>query len=319
MRIMVWLCLMMMVLGETVGCAATTGSAVWTREAWGELGVAPMGHGMFPDDSRASGFKSGSGEFPFAGHYDDGSAAFCVPAGFEPGPRVDFVVVLHGHRNQCARFVRENRIGPILAESGLNAILIVPQGPKDAPDSGGGKFEKPGGFSAFMGEAMTTLKREGRVPTGARLGSVALCGYSGGGRPVGFILRNGDLAPNLAEVWLMDACYQQHDGLAAPFLKPGGSTRLRSVFTDGLWLENLQIAGRLARAGRPVAVAVDDDLTTPGSAPGARDELRGLLGRHDVMFVRTALPHDAFLLTRRFLPPLLGECRFGRGPRPAAR
>ena len=254
--------------------------------------------------------KAPQAEFPREGHYDDSTVAFCVPKGYNAGGPVDFVVLLHGHINTCESFISQSRAGEALERSGRNAIVVVPQGPKNAPDSGGGKFEKPGGFAVFLDEALATLKASNKVPSDAQPGAVVLCGYSGGGRPAGFILRNGDAAGQIREVWLMDAAYQQRDGLAKPFARERSSTVLRSVFTGGMADENMEIMSRITRGGGRVALVRDDDLTTagaPGHRDGPQDELALVLWREPALFIRTPLPHDVRALSDRFLELLLRE------------
>ncbi|MEI9866286.1 MAG: hypothetical protein WDN00_17365 [Limisphaerales bacterium] len=92
--------------------------------------------------------------------------------------------------------------------SGKNAILIVPEGPRNASDSFGGKLEDTNGFALFMAEAMgklerglqpasmsidqTTVKRpEGRAP---EIGSIILSGHSGGYHVMAAILDHGGLS-----------------------------------------------------------------------------------------------------------------------------
>ena len=299
--------------------AATT-PAEWSRMPWGELGIMPLATAPYPDDSRTTGFTNRSGQhFPHEGHYDDPSVAFCVPDGYRRGPKVDLVVILHGHRSTCARFVAVSDVGAVLARSGRNAIVVVPQGPKEAADSGGGKFEKPGGFSAFLGEAVARLGAEGRVPPDARPGNVVLCGYSGGGRPVGLILRNGDAADLIRDVWLVDSAYEQHDGLVKPVARPGATTALRSIFTAHLTEENIDLMSRITVGGGTVAL-INDIVTTETLASAAAgkpmatamltgyaDILAPALRRHPVLFIRTHLPHDIVGLSVRYLEPFMRE------------
>ena len=99
-------------------------------------------------------------------------------------------------------------------DSGKNAILIVPEGPHNAPDSFGGKLEDTNGFKIFMAEAVeklrasgalenserglqpastsvgnSVLKRpEGRAP---KIGNVIISGHSGGYHVMAAIVDHG--------------------------------------------------------------------------------------------------------------------------------
>lgn len=296
--------------GQANGAAMTapddapTSPVAWSSETWGELGIGHLQAAPYPDDTRTTGYQTATETFPLEGHYDDNSVAFVIPRGFRPSSRPDFVVIFHGHRNQCRRFVVENKIGEILASSGRNAILIVPQGPKDAPDSGGGKMEKPGGFAALMEEAVGVLRAEKRLPSDARIGNVVVSGLSGGYRPVATVLDRGGLDDQISEVWLVDAAYSFQAELAKPFASPNSGKTLRSIFTNHLAPENVRIMALIGKSGTRVAVTDDDILTT---APVGTDELRPLLRRERILFIHTNLPHDAFKLSERFLGAFLAE------------
>lgn len=269
----------------------------WSHATWGDLGIARLKAAPFPDDTRTTGYQTSKGVvYPFKGHYDDDSVAFAIPRSFKPAPTANFVVICHGHVNQCRRFIEENRIGDVLEASGVNAILIVPQGPKDAADSGGGKFEKPGGFSSFMQEAVQTLRADAKLAPTTTLGNIALCGYSGGGRPVAFCLDLGGMNTNISEVWLVDAAYQLQAQLAAPFAPVHSNKVLRSIFTTPNAPENATIMAYICREGKRVSVA-DDEISSVS-------EIARSLQKEPLSFIHTELPHDAFKLTERYLPVL---------------
>ena len=63
----------------------------------------------------------------------------------------------------------------LLGARGKNVILVFPEGPKDAGDSGGGKLEDRDGLKHLTGEVMDFLATEGKVQERA-LGRVALAG-----------------------------------------------------------------------------------------------------------------------------------------------
>ncbi|MCB0558381.1 MAG: hypothetical protein H6573_07750 [Lewinellaceae bacterium] len=68
---------------------------------------------------------------------------------------------------------------PQLAASGKNAILAVPHGPKNSPDSFGGKLEKPLAFAAFMDDVQRVVAKHPGVAE-APLRHIILSGHSGG-------------------------------------------------------------------------------------------------------------------------------------------
>ncbi|MGC8841939.1 MAG: hypothetical protein ACP5QZ_10890 [Candidatus Sumerlaeaceae bacterium] len=311
--------------------AADDGSE-WAKTPWGRLGVAKLATAPFPDDSRTSGFVSKRGVFPYEGHYDDNRVAMAVPtqileiasqtgarrgeAGREPLPQLDLIVHFHGHFNECLRAVEEFHLGEQLRDSDRLAILVVPQGPKYAPDNGGGKLEKEGAFAAFVAEVMDVIRRNeicGSKTT--RLGRIILSGHSGAYRVMANILDHGGAWDQIAEVWLFDAAYGFFDELALPATFPEPpKKRLRSIFTDHLATENVQIMSRLCLAGEKLMVVHDEGLTTAGTyltelqrrnasdrwASVGAEALDLILRQEPYVFIYTNLGHNELLFQRRY-------------------
>jgi hypothetical protein len=197
---------------------------------FGQLIVTQFVTAPFPHASRTNGHQYKDEFFPAEKHYADGTVALFVPKGFRPTKRVDFVIHFHGWRNNVAGTLQNYELSEQLNASGKNAILIVPEGPKNAPDSSGGKLEDEEGFKRFMAEAMGILKERNVVEKDSDLGGVVLSGHSGGYRVIASIIERGGLTPQIGEVWLFDALYGQTE----KFLTWSGLTgrRLLNIYTD---------------------------------------------------------------------------------------
>lgn len=299
----------------------------WIRQPWGEMGVAHLASAPFPDESRRNGFKSSRGTIPYEGHYDDSSVVFVIPNGFQKGRQVDFIVHFHGHKSDALRVVGKYRLGDQLDISGRNAILVLPQGPKDAADSSGGKLERDGAFKTFMVEVVHVLSTAKRLSAGSEVGDLILSGHGRAHQVLGSVLERGGLTDRVREVWLFDAAYAGLDKLAAPFARPNAKPRLRSIFTGNLVDENVQLMSSVCTAGGEIFVAHHDDLTTRGTsaehlksgalkrenARAGVDELPAVLRREPNLFLGTRLGHDDLLFRRRYFEvfaresPSLGE------------
>lgn len=307
----------------------------WAETPWGRLGVVRLATAPFPDDSRTSGFVSKRGVFPYEGHYDDNRVAIAVPkqvlervssrkeivrSNGESGSslsQIDLIVHFHGHLNECLRVVEEFHLGEQLANSGQLAILVVPQGPKYAPDSGGGKLEKEGAFAAFVSEVRDVIRRNKLCGSkNVDIRQIILSGHSGAYRVMAKILDHGGEWDRIAEVWLFDAAYGFFDELALPGTFPENTKkkRLRSIFTDHLATENVQIMSRLCLAGEKPMLVYDDDLTTAGTyltelqrrqgsnrwAKQGTDGLDEILRSEPYLFIYTSLGHNELLYQRRY-------------------
>jgi len=134
----------------------------------------------YPYSSRASGHVYEKKLYEAATHYADNTVAIFVPAGYTPTASVDFIVHFHGWRNHVARALDEYQMRQQVAASGLNAILVVPQGPYDAPDSDFGRLEhEPGAFAALLNHLASFLVQQ-HVLTSTKINRITLSAHSGG-------------------------------------------------------------------------------------------------------------------------------------------
>jgi hypothetical protein len=145
----------------------------------GKLIVTNFASSPFPHPLRAQGHTYQDQFFAAAEHYQDSHVALFIPKDFQAGHEIDFVVHFHGWRNHVSNVLARYQLPEQFAASHRNAILIVPQGPLDAPDSFGGKLEDADGFKRFMEEAFAVMHKEG-VGGDGRLGRIILSGHSGG-------------------------------------------------------------------------------------------------------------------------------------------
>lgn len=197
----------------------------------GQLIVTQFVSAPFPHASRADGRTYKETFFSAAKHYADSSVALFVPKDFRAGPKNDFVVHFHGWRNTVAGTLTQFKLAEQLSASGRNAILIVPEGPYDAPDSAGGKLEEADGFKNFMAEAIAVLQQRGVLKTNADIGNIILSGHSGGYQVMSAIVARGGLATQVREVWLFDGLYAQSEKFLVWSDQTGG--RLVNIYTDG--------------------------------------------------------------------------------------
>jgi hypothetical protein len=217
--------------------------------AFGAMIVTQFVSAPFPHPARAEG-RSRNGEFFSAReHYSDSTVAMFVPKHFRVTDRIDFIVHFHGWNNTVAGTLEQFNLVQQFCDSGKNAVLIVPEGPHNAPDSFGGKLEDTNGFKIFMDEAMeklraggvfserglqsastsigkATLKRpEARAP---KIGNVILSGHSGGYHVMAAIVDRGGVP--IKEAWLFDALYGNTENFVAWQKTEKG--KLLDIYTD---------------------------------------------------------------------------------------
>ena len=249
----------------------------------GTLVVTQFISAPFPHPSRAEGRKYKDELYPADKHYSDRTVALFVPKNFRETGRVDFVVHFHGWRNTVAGTLQQFKLIEQLIASGRNAVLIVPEGPRDAPDSAGGKLEDPDGFKRFMDEAIATLKQRGGFKKDFVLGDIILSGHSGGYQVMSAIVDHGGLSSKVKEVWLFDALYAQGDRFLTWSQQPGG--RLLNIYTDdgGTKTRTEEMMTTLKEHGTNILATTDSQVTTAELRTNKFIFLHTDLGHNDVL------------------------------------
>lgn len=174
--------------------------------SYGDLIVTQLSSAAFPHPLRAAGRMYGGRIYPADKHFNDSSVAIFIPKNFKQSKKVDIVVHFHGWYNNIDSTLQQFRLIEQFVESGKNAILIVPEGPKDAPDSFGGKLEDQDGFRKFIDEIVSFLVRQGKLKFN-RVGDIILSGHSGGYHVISYILMRGGMPDRVKEIYLFDALY----------------------------------------------------------------------------------------------------------------
>lgn len=170
--------------------------------------------------------------YPHAGRpYRDSTIGIYVPAHYRAADTIDFIVHFHGWRNDVRHVLQRYRLREQVDLSGRNAILVVPQGPKDAPDSDFGKLEHDSnGFARLMDEIAAFL-REQQVTGATRIGRIVLSSHSGGYGGEGGVLTRGGMNDSISDVLLFDAAYGYYDAFAN-WVKAKSGNHLLSIFTE---------------------------------------------------------------------------------------
>jgi len=249
----------------------------------------------FPHPKRAEGHKYKDQFFSAQEHYSDNTVAIFLPKGFRETGTVDFVVHFHGWRNHVESVLDQYKLIEQFVASGRNAVLVVPQGPRDASDSFGGKLEDPDGFKRFMNDVADTLRQKSALKNkDFAIGKIVLSGHSGGYQVISSIVDCGGLTDHVAEVWLFDALYAQSDKFLAWYDK--GHGRLLNIYTEG--------GGTKARTEEMMVTLKQRSIPFFSGKEGV-GTLPDLRTNH-VVFLFTALPHNDVLDKHQTFRDFLG-------------
>ncbi len=253
--------------------------------SFGTMVVTQFVSAPFPHPSRVEGRTRNGQFYSAAEHYSDSTVALFIPKNFRVTDKIDFVVHFHGWGNTVAGTLEQYNLVQQFCDSGKNAILIVPEGPHNAPDSFGGKLEDTNGFKVFMSEAMEKLQTSGALSKADfKLGNIILSGHSGGYHVMAGIVDRGGLS--IKEAWLYDALYGNVENFVAWQKSEKG--RMVNIYTDhgGTKGESENLMG-LYRTNDVNFVSLEETNSV------TKD-----LAKSKIVFIHTDLTHNEVIFRR---------------------
>jgi len=196
-------------------------------------------HTSFPDTGRANGHTYNKVLYTAAEHYSDSSVIIIVPPKFKANKKVDVIFWFHGWGNNIDSVPpRYDLIKQFLA-SNRNAVLVLAETAKDAPDSYGGKLEQKDIFKLLLDDVLDKLKSEKVIAKKTTTGNVALVGHSGAYRVMAYILQNGGV--EVKQTILFDALYSEVDKYTA-WIQADAKHQFIDIYTDGGGTDKLSIS-----------------------------------------------------------------------------
>jgi hypothetical protein len=245
----------------------------------GETAFVPMKSAPFPHPSRDEGFKYGKTTFPRDPHYTDSTVAFFIPRGFHRSAKANVLVYLHGWGNNVRKAITDYKLREQIAACGQNIILIFPEGPRDASDSGCGKLEDKDGLKHLVEESLATLHAAGKINL-EKLGHVLIAGHSGAYRGLACCADHGGLDAELSGVCLLDSSYGNLD-MFVNWVQKHPKGQFFSIFTDHLSAQNVYLFTHMQKNGEHCTLQIDKDATDD------------LVARSRALFLHTeTLKHD---------------------------
>lgn len=217
-------------------------------------------HTSFPDTARANGHLYNKVLYDANNHYRDSSVLIITPKKLNPNKKVDLVFWFHGWGNNIDTAASHFELIKQFAASRLNAILVLAETTKDAPDSYGGKLEYNNTFKELVADVIQKLKKEKAVSKKCEPGHILLAGHSGAYRVMAFILANGNMP--VQEVILFDALYGQTDKYLS-WIQSEKSHRFIDIYTDGGGTdgESKEIVKQLVRLNISIDTIEEKELT----------------------------------------------------------
>jgi len=181
---------------------------------YGTLYHFELKNAPFPDAERDSGYVYRDKHYSKTEHYNDSTALVFIPKYLNINCETDIVVYFHGWNNNVDSVLTKFKLIEQFYASRREAILVMPEGPKNAPDSFGGKLEETGRFKLFIDEVLQAFNKtndksliSGNNNATLTNKNITLAGHSGAYRVIAYILMRGGLSEKINEVFLFDGLY----------------------------------------------------------------------------------------------------------------
>ncbi|MEM7182217.1 MAG: hypothetical protein AAF518_14980 [Spirochaetota bacterium] len=199
------------------------------KTKYGKIFIEKFLTSPFPHKDREKGYTYQKTFYDAKTHYSSRSSIIYIPNGIKRSSRINLVFYFHGWNDRLHFIPPLYRVISQFAASRKNAILVIPQGPRAAPDSFWGKFEDKAGFKRYVHNVVARMYKKGRVPSN-RIGNLILAGHSGAYRVIAYILMRGEMSRKIREVYLFDALYGEMEKYIYWFSFYGG--RFVNLFTE---------------------------------------------------------------------------------------
>lgn len=237
-------------------------------------------HTSFPDSARMHGHLYDSVMYTTAGHYMDSTVLIIAPKNLDAKKKVDLIFWFHGWRNSVDNAAAYYELTKQFIESKRNAVLVLAETAKNAPDSYGGKLEKPGDFKALVADVLQGLKDKGLVGAACTAGHILLGSHSGGYEVMAMIIKNGGMP--IDEAMLFDSLYGKTE-IFMDWIKADKNHRFIHLYTDvgyGPKEESERMNKLLDTAGIKYLMVEEEDLKPE------------MYAQHNLVYVHSLKQHN---------------------------
>lgn len=251
----------------------------------GKVFIPQFSSAPFPHTKRIFGHTYKNQLFSAEEHYSDSSVLIFVPKGFKPSNSTNIVVYFHGWYNNIDSACAQFKLIEQFSESNKNAIFVFPEGPKNSPDSFGGKMEEKDGLRNLVTDVLKFLKKK-KIISATNVGDIILAGHSGAYRAMANSTDQGGLTKNITDVILFDALYSETEKFLNWIEKFNG--KFINIYTDhgGTVEETEHLMNGL------------DSLKIPFLKTEEKEMIQSRLENNRVIFIHTDLSHNEVIAAR---------------------
>ena len=240
-------------------------------------------HTAFPDTGRMAGHSYNGVFYDASSHYSDDSVLLIVPDHLRATRKLDMVFWFHGWRNNIDSAAIRYGLIRQFAAAGRNAVLVLAETARDAPDSYGGKLEQEGMFLKLVNDVLAKLHSAEALPGNCRPGNIILAGHSGAYRVIAAVLAKGEV--RVRETDLFDALYGQTESFMN-WLETDRHNRFINWYTNvggGTDLVSKSMMQQMKTSKLSFVFTQEDSLSIK------------MLQNNKRVFVHSNRPHDAII------------------------
>jgi len=280
-------------------CAVTAQTLTTRYNQLGKMYLLSLSSAPFPDSAREEGHTYNNQTYSKQDHYNDSSVAVFIPKNFRKTGKVAIVVYFHGWYNNIDSACVQYKLVEQFTAAQKNAIFVFPEGPKNAPDSYGGKLEQNDGLKNLLSDVTAFLVKQKEIKS-RKIGKIILAGHSGAYRVIAYSLMRGGVTKNVSDVLLFDALYAEMEKFGYWIEKYNG--RFLTIYTDnGGTKQNCE--------------NFMDDLKGWGIPFFKTEELdlhQNDLLRNKLIFIHTGLTHNEVISTHNQFEEYLRTSKMGK-------
>jgi hypothetical protein len=209
---------------------------------------------MFPDNKPNTKYAATDSRF------NNNNTIVYVPKHFDKNKPWQFFLWFHGWNNNIERTLEQFKLREQLEGSGINAILVMPEGARDAQDSYCGKWEQPNYFNDFMGDVKQKLAEMKVVDNTSGNHPLIIAGHSGAAVVLVQIMDHANIPIN--GMLLFDAISANVDKIVA-CLQRNINCKLINLYTDrpNTSANSKKLVGLLKTKGLCILEKEDQDFS----------------------------------------------------------
>ncbi|MFZ1291148.1 MAG: hypothetical protein WAR79_13715 [Melioribacteraceae bacterium] len=237
----------------------------------------------FPHELRKDGHNYKDQFYSAQNHYQDSTVLVFIPNYFKLKDSIDFVFYFHGWYNNIDSALIQFNLIEQFYKSKKNAIFVFPEGPKNSPDSFGGKLEEKNKLSDLVTEIKVELNKI--FNSQIKIGKITLAGHSGAYRVIAHLLLHGGLTSKVSNVILFDALYADIEKFSYWIVHNNG--KFINIFTEngGTKSESENLMMCLEAWNIDFKLITSDDFSA--------DELK-----ERIIFIKSKLDHNEVIHTK---------------------